>query len=151
MNIFDPENRVARWYMYFNTKMSTLLYVFWEGKCRYISTYVCLLLFLVLFWYMFWPFGIFGGNFGIFSRFGQLCREKSGNPALEMFKCSSFREIFFLFNFFDFFSMKRLQRAFVHSLFLHSFAYECISIKVLRSLEMQRNGIFMLWIPRLRM
>jgi hypothetical protein len=30
------------------------------------------------------PFGIFYGHFGIFSRFGMLYREKSGNP---VFKC----------------------------------------------------------------
>jgi hypothetical protein len=29
------------------------------------------------------PFGMFCGQFGIFSRFGMLCQEKSGNPGWE--------------------------------------------------------------------
>jgi hypothetical protein len=31
-------------------------------------------------WYILWPFGIFVGHFDIFSLFGILYQEKSGNP-----------------------------------------------------------------------
>jgi hypothetical protein len=32
-------------------------------------------------WNMLWPFGIFPQFWYIFTRFGMLCQEKSGNPA----------------------------------------------------------------------
>jgi hypothetical protein len=34
-------------------------------------------------WFILWQFGICVGHFGIFSRFGILCQEKSGNPISE--------------------------------------------------------------------
>jgi hypothetical protein len=33
-------------------------------------------------WKILWTFGIFVGHFGIFSRFGMLYQEKSGNPGV---------------------------------------------------------------------
>jgi hypothetical protein len=36
-------------------------------------------------WYSLWPFGIFCGHLGIFSHFGMLYQEKSGNPGLRTF------------------------------------------------------------------
>jgi hypothetical protein len=32
--------------------------------------------------FIFWPFGTFRGQFVYFPRFGMLCLEESGNPAL---------------------------------------------------------------------
>jgi hypothetical protein len=45
---------------------------------------------LAAIWYILWPFGTFCGLLVYFSRFGMLCREKSGNPAWDQSLCSSF-------------------------------------------------------------
>jgi hypothetical protein len=46
-----------------------------------VGNFFGLLVYFTAISYILWPLGVLCGHFGIFSRFGTLCQEKSGNPA----------------------------------------------------------------------
>jgi hypothetical protein len=50
------------------------------------------LVYFMAIWYILWPFGIFYGYLYIFSRFGMLHQEKSGNHDLK--QCKSKKKVF---------------------------------------------------------
>jgi hypothetical protein len=80
--ILISPRRVARWYIF---KPKIPLWVNYEGPWNWkkVGIFYGYLEYITAIWYMLWPFGNVVTIWYISPRFGILCQEKSGSPALQ--------------------------------------------------------------------